>query len=104
MAGSEQAPLDTVGWGPFPLFGERKRMQRAEEQRLAEVANFKETAFDRLKKARSNEVSVSSQAESEGRRFQNESNRFGRAFNRGSLRAGAVDADQLTNLVKTIAN
>jgi hypothetical protein len=38
MARQDEGPLDTVGWGPFALRSERKRLRVAEERRMAEVA------------------------------------------------------------------
>src|SRR3954447_21933337 len=37
MANRDEGALKTVGWGPFALPGERKRLRAAEERRLAEV-------------------------------------------------------------------
>src|SRR4051812_23508953 len=37
MVKRDDGPLDTVGWGPFALFGERKRLRLAEARRLAAV-------------------------------------------------------------------
>ena len=38
MAKRDEGALKTVGWGPFALRGERKRLREAEDRRLAEVA------------------------------------------------------------------
>src|SRR3712207_466845 len=37
MVRREEGPLDTVGWGPFALFGERKRLREAEKRRTEEI-------------------------------------------------------------------
>jgi hypothetical protein len=37
MSQHDEGPFDTVGWGPFPLPGERKRLSRAEAARQVEV-------------------------------------------------------------------
>src|SRR4051794_20085615 len=37
MARRDEGGLKTVGWGPFALFGQRKRLREAEARRLAEV-------------------------------------------------------------------
>src|SRR5688572_17478986 len=37
MAAHDEGALETVGWGPFALFGERKRLRELEKLRLAEV-------------------------------------------------------------------
>jgi hypothetical protein len=38
MPRQDEGPLDTVGWGPFTLPTERKRLSAAEAARMAEVA------------------------------------------------------------------
>lgn len=35
-------PFDNVGWGPFALPGERRRLRRAEQRRMAEMAEEKQ--------------------------------------------------------------
>jgi hypothetical protein len=37
----DEGPFDTVGWGPFALPGERKRLREAEQRRIAEVERLR---------------------------------------------------------------
>jgi hypothetical protein len=54
----DEGPFDTVGWGPFALPGERKRLRAAEAARLAEIRKTDEMGSSTVQSEEDNRIFV----------------------------------------------